>query len=71
MRVPVMKAITKPCIFCGVMEMVDVPLDGWERWQAGELIQIALPDLPIDIRELLVTGIHLECWDANLGDDED
>lgn len=65
------KVITNPCPFCGVMEMVDVPTDGWDRWQRGELIQLALPDLSIDIRELLISGTHLVCWDLHMNDDED
>lgn len=64
------KVVTAPCRFCGVIEMVDVPTLGWIRWRNGELIQDALPDLPVEIRELLLSGTHLVCWDLH-ADDED
>lgn len=64
------KVVTTPCRFCGIMEMVDVPTLGWLRWRNGELIQDALPDLSIEVRELLVSGTHLTCWDMHLADDD-
>ena len=36
---------------------------GYERWQAGEMIQVAMPTVPIHIREILMTGIGQSDWD--------
>jgi hypothetical protein len=65
------KVVTNPCPFCGIMEMVDVPTEGLQRWQGGELIQVALPDLSIELRELLISGTHLVCWDLHMGEDDE
>jgi len=34
-----------------------------ERWQAGENIQSAFPDMSVNDREILITGTHPACWD--------
>lgn len=65
------KVVTAPCPFCGVIEMVDVPTDGFRLWQQGALIQNAMPELSIEVRELLISGTHLSCWDENMPDDDD
>jgi hypothetical protein len=33
-----------------------------ESWQAGEIIQVAFPDMSIDDREILISGTHPACW---------
>ena len=49
-----------------------VPVEGYERWQAGEKIQHALPTLTADQREMLITGITQEGWEQLFGsEDED
>lgn len=63
--------VSKPCPYCGVIELIDVPTEGWLRWRAGELIQLAMPDLSIEVRELLISGTHLECWDLLYPEDDD
>ena len=47
---------------------VEVVASGLDRWQAGELIQDAFPDIPIDIREMMVSGMHPECWETMFGE---
>lgn len=54
---------SKPCVVCGQVEEVEVDVDGYRRWQNGELIQDALRALPMDKRELLLSGTHSACWD--------
>jgi len=39
-----------------------------DRWEAGELIQDAMPDISSDIRDFLITGMPPEEWRAVLGD---
>ena len=39
-----------------------------DRWEAGELIQDAMPDISPDIREFLMTGISPKEWRAVLGE---
>lgn len=52
-----------PCRVCGEAETVTVPVDGYDRWVGGALVQNAFPDLHPDVRELLVSGTHPACWD--------
>ena len=39
-----------------------------ERWVAGEHIQIVMPYLSADDRELLISGTSPEAWDKIFGD---
>ena len=41
------------------------------RWQAGTMIQDAMPDLPAEDREFLMTGITPEEWADIFGGDEE
>lgn len=44
----------------------------YERWQAGEFVQVAFPTMSADLREVLISGTHPQCWDKMLSDwDED
>jgi len=40
-----------------------------ERWVGGELIQDVFPDLSVDQREFLMTGITPEEWDLTFGEE--
>lgn len=42
---------------------------GIDRWANGELIQNALPDLDIDYREFLMSGMTPEEWDNTFAED--
>lgn len=46
-----------------VME-IDVTSEQIYRWQNGELIQRAMPDLTPDEREFIMTGYTAEDWAA-------
>ena len=41
------------------------------EWEAGTLIQNAMPSLSADDREFIMTGITPEEWDATFGDSEE
>ena len=41
-----------------------------DRWTGGELIQDVFPDLEIDQREFLMTGITPEEWTRTFGEEE-
>ncbi|HEV8189504.1 MAG TPA: hypothetical protein VGP83_17245 [Pyrinomonadaceae bacterium] len=40
-----------------------VPLDDWQKWQSGALIQVALKSVHKDLRELLISGLCGSCFD--------
>jgi len=41
-----------------------------DRWTGGELIQNVFPDLSVDQREFLMTGVTQEEWNQNFGEEE-
>lgn len=45
----------------------------FNAWKNGALIQVAMPELSKEVRELLISGTCNECWDKlfNLDEDED
>lgn len=59
---------TCPICHCDTYLMVDA--EEYARWQAGELIQVAMPSLDAEEREMLISGICPTCWE-DMFDDED
>lgn len=52
------------CVRCNKEVKVSVPVDGWTKFKAGELIQNALPNITPEIREFILTGFCPECqWE--------
>jgi predicted MarR family transcription regulator len=51
------------CSVSGEEHSIEVPSEGFTRWQSGTLIQVALPDLSPDDREFLMSGITPAAWD--------
>lgn len=62
-----MVEISCVCTICGKGRIVKVSKIGYDRWLRGELIQNALPELSVDDRELLMSGICGECFDKLFG----
>lgn len=65
--------ISVKSLFSGKWTQQRLPLieDQWKRWQGGEYIQRAMPNLTPDQREFLLTGATAEEWNNAFGDDED
>jgi hypothetical protein len=55
---------TRPCPRCSGTTVLKLPKEGAIRYNKGELIQNAYPEMPVADRERLVTGICGPCWDA-------
>lgn len=47
-----------------------VDADRLASWKAGALSQLAFDILDAGTRELLISGIHPDCWQQMLGDSE-
>lgn len=56
--------ITATCPVCNQPHTVTVSNKGYAAWKDGVHIQDALPELPADQREILITGIDDRCWKA-------
>ena len=50
------------CPVCGKKQFVRVKSDDYDKWENGELIQIAFPYLTSNERETLITGICDNCF---------
>jgi hypothetical protein len=54
-----------PCIDCPLQLEIPINLENFERWIRKEtLIQEAMPELNVDLREMFLSGICPDCWDA-------
>lgn len=56
-----MKAV--PCQLCHEIKEVHCTDEQYQNWQDGMLIQQAMPDVPAEERDLLMSGICSECFD--------
>ena len=52
------------CPICHTSHDVEVPMDGFFKWQAGACVQDAFPELAPELREELISGICPKCWDS-------
>jgi hypothetical protein len=53
------------CIHCQTMNLLKLPQTGFIAWREHKVfVQNAFPELPVDARELIISGTHTECWDA-------
>ncbi len=59
---------TTPCLFCGKTTEIELPEDIAEALRDRTVpIQELLPDTSAEQRELLISGIHPDCWTRNFG----
>lgn len=61
---------TRPCIACGSETEMLLNADKFAAWQSGMFVQDVWPEMTPDERELLLTGIHANCWDEMFRDAE-
>ena len=62
---------TRVCQHCGNDAVVEVSREGYEQWKAGAFVQVAFPGMGADVRELLISGTHPQCWIALFGTGEE
>ena len=55
--------------FSGKVNVMDLPItyEQVQKWQGGELIQNAFPNLNAGQREFIMTGITPEEWEETFG----
>lgn len=51
------------CPLCGTRKTFTLPEKEYRRWRDGALIQNVFPQLTIDEREQLISGICPKCWE--------
>lgn len=52
------------CVSCGATKLFQLPYSRYIAWQNGMLIQDAFPEMPAADRELLISGLCPDCWNA-------
>lgn len=61
-----------PCPQCKRYSVVTLNGTQYHRfWVQGQHVQTVFPELGAAERELLITGVHPECWDAYIGADDE
>lgn len=54
--------VTTICPVCQQTHIIECSNKGYQAYERGALIQQALPELPPEEREMLVSGICPKCW---------
>ena len=61
--------LTPSCPVCKEPTVMELDPIKVLRWQSGEKIQVVWPEMSVDDRELMQTGLHSpDCWDAHVPD---
>jgi hypothetical protein len=58
-----MRNIERGCNFCDNVYTLRVDMEDLAQWRIGTLIQVAMPYLTADERELLISGTCGRCFD--------
>jgi hypothetical protein len=67
----VIEVMPPRCILCSTPPVaIPVRRVDYDNWRAGMNIQFAMPEMPADTREMLISGTHPACWDR-LADEEE
>lgn len=56
------QTIRRECNNCKELHQIEVYAEDLQAWENGKLIQEAMPYLPPDIRELMISGICGKCF---------
>lgn len=64
-------SVSVACAYCLEVHTFECDTKGVVAWQAGELIQNALPELSADERELMISGTCGDCWDEMFPEDSE
>lgn len=62
---------SQPCPVCQKVSTVELDYAAAVAWRNGMHVQDAFPDMPMDEREILITGTHPACWDILFPEEED
>jgi len=60
-------------MFTGKTHTLDIPVtqEQLDKWNKGELIQVAMPNLTADEREFIKTGVTKEEWEETFKEDDE
>ena len=69
--VEMVEMVCPRCMFCGIQTILEVPLDAFLKRSNGAAVQVAFPEMPKEVREIVISGTHPECWAAEFGNDDE
>jgi len=58
-----MRTVSRRCVQCGGVSLLEVDADAYHRWELGEHAQVVWPDWSASEREVLISGTHAACWE--------
>ena len=66
-----MLTIKKTSKLTGIERSRSLPItqEQLDQWASGDLIQNVFPDLSVDDREFIMTGVTADEWDKYMGDE--
>lgn len=70
MRMADYVAVERFCTGCNVRVSLKIPSRQWHSWKDGTHIQIAMPQLSDEEREILISGVCGTCFDEMFPEDE-
>lgn len=65
------KIVKQTCLMCNRTYEIEMDVDAYKKWIAGSNIQDVAPELSIDERELLISGVCGNCFDELFQDEEE
>tara|TARA_R100000687_G_C6393261_1_gene138312 strand:+ start:258 stop:464 length:207 start_codon:yes stop_codon:yes gene_type:complete len=65
--------VTRKSMFSGETHRMDLPITESQlaRWEAGTLIQVAMPQLTVEQREFMMTGAVDNEWNMLLPEEDE
>lgn len=65
--------ITRTSMLTGKVHTLDIPvtIEQLDKWERGELIQRAMPNLSDDDREFIMSGITQDEWEEHMIEPEE
>lgn len=60
-----------PCVMCQKNHMIEIPFSGFQKYKRGACVKDAFPDVDLNTREFLVSGICPNCSETLFSEDED
>lgn len=63
--------VSAECDICHNKQTFFIPETEWLAWTGGALIQNAMPSLPMEDREVLISGNCGTCFDSMFSDEDE
>lgn len=61
----------KKCVFCHKFVEIEMSAEGYKKYIEGALVQDAFPEMRVEDREFLISGICEDCQKYVFGEDDE